>query len=353
MNKDYYQILGLQKGANKDEVKKAFRKKAAEHHPDKKTGNEEKYKEVTEAYAVLGDDRKKAEYDTYGQSFNGSGGGAQANPFGGGFDFSGFQQGGAEFDINDIFENFGFGGGRQKKRGRDVSIDINLNFEESIFGVTRKLLITKNNLCDECVGSGAKKGTKMDTCSTCGGQGKVRENRQSIMGSFTTVKECNTCNGRGEIPKERCPKCVGAGIAKTEEEISIKVPAGIQNGEVIRMTGRGEAMANAEPGDLYIKIHVESHKSIRRDGSNLGRTLPVKLTDSLLGSTYKVETLDGEVNIKIPAGITHGELLRIKGKGVPNGSNRGDFMVKISIETPKKLSRKAQKLIEELQNEGL
>jgi molecular chaperone DnaJ len=173
------------------------------------------------------------------------------------------------------------------------------------------------------------------------------------MGSFTTVKECNTCNGRGEIPKERCPKCVGAGIAKTEEEISIKVPAGIQNGEVIRMTGRGEAMANAEPGDLYIKIHVESHKSIRRDGSNLGRTLPVKLTDSLLGSTYKVETLDGEVNIKIPAGITHGELLRIKGKGVPNGSNRGDFIVKISIETPKKLSRKAQKLIEELQNEGL
>jgi len=351
--KDYYTILGLTKGASKDEVKKAFRQMASKYHPDKKTGNEEKYKEVTEAYSVLGDEKKKAEYDTYGQSFNGTGGG------GGGFDWQDFQgaQGfggqGFEFDINDIFENFGFGGGRQKKRGRDVSIDINLNFEESIFGVTRKLLITKNNLCDGCVGSGAKKGTKMDTCSTCGGQGKVRENRQSIMGSFTTVKECNTCNGRGEIPKERCPKCVGAGIAKTEEEISIKVPAGIQNGEVIRMTGRGEAMANAEPGDLYIKIHVESHKSIRRDGSNLGRTLPVKLTDSLLGSTYKVETLDGEVNIKIPAGITHGELLRIKGKGVPNGSNRGDFMVKISIETPKKLSRKAQKLIEELQNEGL
>jgi len=350
--KDYYTILGLQKGASKDEVKKAFRQMASKYHPDKKTGDEEKYKEVTEAYAVLGDEKKKAEYDTYGQSFNGSQGG------GGGFnwqDFQGAQGGGQgfEFDINDIFENFGFGGSRQKKRGRDVSIDINLRFEESIFGVTRKLLITKNNLCKECSGNGAKKGTKMDKCDTCAGQGKVRENRQSIMGSFTTVKECDDCNGKGEVPVERCSKCAGAGIARTEEEISIKVPSGIQNGEVIRMTGRGEATANGEPGDMYIKIHVEPHKVIRRDGSNLGRTLPVKLTDALLGSTYKVETLDGEVNIKIPAGITHGELLRIKGKGVPTGSSRGDFMVKVSVETPKKLSRKAQKLIEELQTEGL
>jgi molecular chaperone DnaJ len=352
--KDYYTILGLQKGASKEEVKKAFRQMASKYHPDKKTGDEEKYKEVTEAYAVLGDEKKKAEYDTYGHSFSGTGGGG-----GGGFnwqDFQGAQGFGGqnfEFDINDIFENFGFGGSRQKKRGRDVSIDINLSFEESIFGVTRKLLITKNNLCDACEGNGAKKGTKTKTCTTCSGQGKVRENRQSIMGSFTTVKECNDCNGRGEVPEEKCPKCAGAGVARTEEEISIKVPAGIQNGEVIRMTGRGEAVATGEPGDMYIKIHVEPHKIIKRDGSNLGRTLPVKLTDALLGSTYKVETLDGEVNIKIPAGITHGELLRIKGKGVPTGGSRGDFMVKVSVETPKKLSRKAQKLIEELQDEGL
>jgi molecular chaperone DnaJ len=354
MSKDYYEILGLQKGASKDEVKKAFRKMAAKYHPDKASGDEEKYKEVTEAYAVLGDDKKKAEYDTYGHSFNGGGAGS------GGFSWQDFQgaQGfggqGFEFDINDIFENFGFGGGRQAKRGRDVSIDINLKFEEAIFGVTRKVLITKNNVCKQCEGTGAKSGTELISCSTCNGQGRVRENRQSIMGSFTTVRECSTCHGKGKIPKERCPLCVGAGIARSEEEIAIKIPAGVKNNEVIRMTGRGEAIQNGEPGDLYIKLHVESHNSIYRDGNTLTTTLPVKLTDALLGSTYSVTTLDGEVAIKIPAGIGHGEQLRIKNKGVPTGGNsRGDFMVKISIETPRKLSRRAKKLIEELQNEGI
>ncbi|USN88734.1 MAG: molecular chaperone DnaJ [Candidatus Nomurabacteria bacterium] len=352
--KDYYQILGLEKGASKDEVKKAFRKMAAKYHPDKKTGDEEKYKEVTEAYAVLGDEKKKAEYDTYGQSFNGAGGGGF-----GGFDFSGFQQGfggqGFEFDINDIFSNFGFGGGgQQRKRGRDVSIDINLTFEESIFGVTRKLLITKNNTCSDCDGSGGKKGAGTTECSTCAGQGKIREQRQSIMGAFTTVRECSTCHGTGQVPKERCGKCAGAGITRTEEEISIKVPTGIQNGEVIRMTGRGEAMPHGEPGDLYIKVHVEQHATIKRDGSTLMTKLPIKLTDALLGATYAVTTLDGAVDIKIPAGITHGELLRIKEKGVPTDrGGRGDFMVKISVETPKKLSKRAEKLVQELREEGI
>ena len=351
MSKDYYEVLGIQKGSSKDEVKKAFRKMSSKYHPDKKTGDEEKYKEITEAYSVLSNDQKKAEYDTYGQSFNGAGGGGGFNPqdFQGGFGGQNF-----EFDINDIFSNFGFGGGgQQAKRGRDVSIDINLKFEESIFGVTRKLLITKNNTCTHCEGSGAKKGTDTESCSTCGGQGKVRENRQSIMGSFTTVRECNHCNGNGKIPKEKCGHCAGAGVARTEEEISIKVPAGIQNGEVVRMTGRGEAMPNGQPGDLYIKIHVEAHSSIKRDGSTLTANLPIKLTDALLGTTYKVETLDGEVDIKIPAGITHGELLRIKGKGVPYNNSRGDFMVRVSVETPKKLSRQARKLIDQLKEEGI
>jgi len=353
MEKDYYQILGLQKGASKDEVKKAFRKKAAEHHPDKKTGNEEKYKEVTEAYSVLGDEKKKAEYDTYGQSFNGAGGGG-GNPFGGG-GFGGFQQGGMDFDINDIFSQFGFGGGggQQQQRGRDISIDINLKFEEAVFGVTRKVLLTKNNTCNTCNGNGAKPGTSLDTCSTCNGQGKVREQRQSIMGSFTTVRECNTCYGSGKIPKERCGTCAGAGVAKTEEEISIKIPAGIQNGEVIRMTGRGEAIPHGQAGDLYIKIHADAHKTIKRDGTTLSTTLPIKLTDALLGATYSVETLDGSTDIKIPAGVTHGELIRIKEKGVPSDRGRGDFMVRVSVETPKKLSKKARKLVEELQGEGI
>ncbi len=357
--KDYYQILGLEKGASKDEVKKAFRKLAAQYHPDKKTGNEAKYKEITEAYAVLGDDKRKAEYDSYGHAFNGGGGGG-AGGFGG-FNWADFaQQGGFngqgfEFDINDIFENFGFGGGRQSKqsRGRDVSIEINLSFTEAVFGTTRKILVTKNSLCDKCDGSGAKPGAGMDTCTTCAGNGKVRETRQSIMGSFTTVRECTVCNGRGEVPKERCGSCAGSGIRRAQEEIEVRVPAGIENGEVIRMTGRGEAMPGGQPGDLYVKIHVEAHKTIKRDGTTLFISLPVKLTDALLGSSYQVATLDGTIEVKIPAGITHGELLRVKEKGVPTERGRGDFMIKVSIEMPRKLSKKAEKLVEELRGEGI
>lgn len=352
--KDYYQVLGLQKGASREEVKKAFRKLSAQFHPDKKTGDEAKYKEITEAYATLGDEKKKAEYDTYGHSFAGGqpGGGA------GGFNWGDFAQGGGaqgfDFDINDIFENFGFGGGRKAARGRDISIDINLNFDESIFGVTRKVLLTKNSACEACAGTGAKKGTEMTTCSTCNGAGKIHETRQSIMGSFSTVRECSTCSGLGKVPKERCGTCAGAGVTRRQEEIEIKIPAGIQNGEVIRMTGRGEAMPHGQPGDLYIKIHAEGHKTIKRDGSTLYSKLPIKLTDALLGGSYRIETLDGHVDINIPAGITHGELLRIKNKGVPiDGSRRGDFMVQISIEIPKSLSRKAKKIIEDLRAEGI
>lgn len=356
--KDYYTILGLERGASKDDVKKAFRKLAAQYHPDKKTGDEERYKEVTEAYAVLGDDKRKAEYDAYGHAFSG-GGGAQGTGFSG-FNWADFQQAGGgfggqgfEFDLNDIFQNFGFGGNNQAARGRDVSIDINLSFEESIFGVTRKVLITKNALCAHCSGTGAKTGTGMVSCSTCNGNGKIRETRQSIMGTFTTVRECTVCHGTGQVPKERCPHCAGAGVMRTQEEITIKVPAGINNGEVIRMTGRGEAMARGQAGDLYIKVHVEAHSRIKRDGSTLTTSLPIKLTDALLGGVYHVETLDGTVDIKIPPGITHGEMLRIKDKGVPYERGRGDFLVKISVETPRKLSRKAQKLVEELRTEGI
>src|SRR3990167_2045301 len=326
--KDYYQILGLQKGASKDEVKKAFRKLAAQYHPDKKTGNEEKYKEITEAYAVLGDDKKKAEYDTYGHAFNGGGGG-QAGGFGG-FNWADFagQQGfngqGFEFDISDIFENFGFGGQARQNRGRDISIEINLSFKEAVFGSTRKVLVTKNSTCVECKGTGGKPEAGTTTCTTCNGQGKLRETRQSIMGSFTTVRECNVCMGRGQVPKERCGHCAGAGIKRAQEEIEINVPSG-----------------------------VETHNTIKRDGTTLFTTLPIKLTDALLGGDYKIETLDGVIELKVPAGVSHGELLRVKERGVPTERGRGDFMVRINIEMPKKMSRKAQKLVEELREEGI
>jgi len=359
MAKDYYQTLGIEKGSSKDEVKKAFRKLAGKYHPDKKTGDEAKFKEISEAYAVLGNEKKKAEYDTYGHSYNGANGGQQGGAGGfGGFDWSDFQQaagqqgGGFEFDMNDIFG--GFGGGQQRQaRGRDISIDIELAFEDAVFGVTRKVLLTKTNTCKECEGSGGKKGTEMKECTTCNGQGKVREVRQSLMGQVQTVRECNVCNGRGKVPKEVCGHCAGAGVAKAEEEIEINIPAGIENGEMIRMTGRGEAIPSGAAGDLYIKIHVKGHKTIMREGTTLHANLHVKLSDALLGSTYKVETLDGPVEIKIPAGITHGEKLRIKNKGVPSGNARGDFMTTILIDLPKKLSRKARKLVEELKGEGI
>lgn len=355
--RDYYEILGLQKGASKEEVKKAFRKLAAQYHPDKKTGDEVKFKEISEAYSVLSDDKKKAEYDTYGRAF--SGGGGQAGQGFGGFNWSDFQQAGGgqnfEFDINDIFSNFGdmFGGGERRARGRDISIDIELPFQDSIYGTIRKVLLTKNNLCKACEGSGAKSGTEMTSCSTCNGNGKIRETRQSIMGSFQTVRTCNVCQGSGKIPKEKCGHCAGAGINRSEEEIEINIPAGIQNGEMIRMTGRGEAITAGTPGDLYVKIHVKSHEKITRDGNNLLSNLSVKLTDAILGATYKVDTLEGAVDIKIPAGISHGEILRLKGKGVPADGRQGDFLVKIKIETPQKLSRKAKKMIEELRDEGI
>ncbi|MFT5037393.1 MAG: molecular chaperone DnaJ [Candidatus Azotimanducaceae bacterium] len=354
--RDYYEILGLQKGAAKDEVKKAFRKLAAQYHPDKKTGDEAKFKEISEAYAVLGDEKKKAEYDTYGHAFNGAGGGQQGGGFGGWQDFA---QGGGnvEFDLNDIFENFGDmfggGGGRRQARGRDVSIDIELTFEESIFGTTRKVLLSKNNTCEHCSGSGAKEGTKMKECDTCNGNGKVRETRQSVMGSFQTVRECGACQGTGKIPEEKCGHCAGAGVRRSEDEIEIKIPEAIQNGEMIRMTGRGEATPHGTPGDLYVKIHVKSHETIKREGANLISPLPVKLSDALLGNQYKIVTLDGDVEIKIPKGVKHGEMLRIKNKGVPQEGRRGDFLVKIQVEIPAKLSRKAQKLVEELREEGI
>lgn len=354
--KDYYEILGIQKTASKDEVKKAFRKLAAKYHPDKKGGDEAKFKEISEAYATLGDDKKRSEYDTYGRSYAGGGAGAQQGQWGG-FQ-GGFGGAGVEFDINDIFQGFGDmfggGGGQRQTRGHDISVDIELTFKESVFGTKRTLKLTKNNMCSTCKGSGAKPHTDTTTCTTCNGNGRVRETRQSILGQFATVRECSACTGTGKIPKEKCSDCAGVGVRRSEDIIDIDIPAGIEPGEMIRMTGRGEGVRGGTPGDLYIKVHVQRHASIHRVDSTLESLLRVKLTDALLGATYGVETLDGTIQIKIPEGVKHGEILRIKGKGVPTGgSSRGDFHVKIAIDIPEKLSRSARKLIEELKKEGI
>lgn len=355
--KDYYKVLGVERGASKEDIKKAFRKLASQYHPDKKTGDEAKFKEVSEAYAVLGDEKKRTEYDTYGQTFSGAGPGGPGGF--GGFNWS--QTGsfnGVEFDLNDIFENFGdvFGGGfggRRAKRGHDISIDLELPFREAIFGTSRTVVLNKTNTCDTCQGSGAKPDTKMTTCTLCNGQGRIREARRSVLGSFTTMRECETCHGRGEVPKEQCKECSGAGVKRSATEIKIQVPAGIQNGEVVRMAGQGEALSGGTPGDLYIKLHVTADQKIKREGNNLFMVLPVKMTDALLGVAYDVETLDGTESVNIPAGVQTGDVLRIKGKGVPQGNRRGDFELRIKVEIPSKLSRKAKKLVEELREEGI
>jgi len=353
--KDYYQILGIEKAATGDDIKRAFRKLASKYHPDKKTGDEARFKEISEAYAVLSDEKKRAEYDTYGRSFSGAG--AQGGF--GGFDWGGFQQAngqGFEFDLNDIFGGFGemFNGNRGgSSRGRDISIDIELSFKEAVFGATRKVLLTKNASCTACKGEGGAPGTSLETCKACNGNGKIRETRQSILGAFTTVRPCGTCNGKGKVPKQACASCKGRGIRRQEEEIVLNIPAGIENGEMIRMAGRGEAAQGGVAGDLYVKIHVAAHTSITRDGANLRSTLAIKLTDALLGASYAVETLDGPVTVKIPEGIKYGEVLRIRGKGVGTGTTRGDFLVRITIDIPQKLSRQARKSIEDLRKEGI
>jgi molecular chaperone DnaJ len=355
--KDYYETLGISKSASEEEVKKAFRTLAQKHHPDKKGGDEAKFKEVSEAYSVLSDKKKRAEYDTYGKTFAGGNGGGPAGGFGG-FDFSQFSGAngqGFEFDLGDIFgEMFGGGGqSRAQARGRDISIDIELSFKESIFGTDRRVLISKIGVCEVCTGSGAKKGSKMIACKTCNGKGEIRETRNTMLGNFTSARLCPTCNGRGETPETPCESCRGAGVKKQQEEIHIQVPGGVQDGEMIRMPSKGEAVQGGGAGDLYVKLHVKADASFSREGNNLLTALDVKLTDALLGGEYTIRTLDGEEKVAVPAGITHGEIIRIRGKGVPMRGGRGDLHVRIDIEFPKKLSKTAKELVEKLRTEGL
>jgi len=359
-NKDYYEVLGLEHNASTDDIKKAFHKLAHRYHPDKKGGDESKFKEINEAYQVLSDERKRRAYDTHGASWNSGDSGSSQG--GGGWDFSDFTAPagpgqGFQFDLGDLFGEF-FNGGRagatRARRGRDISVDIQIPFADSIFGSERTVLISKVGVCDRCQGTGAEPGAAMKKCATCNGQGKVHETRRSFLGAFASVRECNNCLGRGEVPEHRCSVCGGHGVVKRNEEIRIAIPAGIQDGEMIRMTGRGEAVPRGTAGDLYVKVHVERHKIFQRDGENLVMKLSVKLSDALLGAEYKVETLDGPINVKIPEGVSPGEILRVRGRGVPiSASRRGDLYLKVSINLPPKLSRKAQKLIEDLRAEGL
>jgi molecular chaperone DnaJ len=360
MAKNYYDVLGVEKGAAKDDIKKAFYKLAAKYHPDKKEGDESKFKEVNEAYQVLSDEKKRKEYDTYGQTFNG-----QGPQGGGGFSggFGGFDASDVQFDFGDLGDIFGdmfggngFGGGPRQKRGRDISLEIDVTFKESVFGTERNVLINKIGTCVSCSGSGAAKGSVTITCTTCNGKGQMHDTKRTFMGTFQTVKTCDICNGKGQVPKEKCHDCHGKGVHNMREEIHIQVPAGISSGEMIRMSLQGEAVSGGTSGDLYVKINVQADKTWKREGNDLVIKHSIKLTDALLGIKHTVAGLDGDIALDIPPGASTGEVLRVKGRGVPHvhdKGKRGDVLIKLDIAMPKKLSKHAMKLVEQMKEEGL
>jgi molecular chaperone DnaJ len=356
--KDYYQVLGIPRNATSEDIKKAFRRLAHQYHPDKSGGNEDKFKEVNEAYQVLGNEQKRSHYDRFGSAGNGSSPGS-----GQGFewDFSNFGQGFEGVDLGDIFGDiFGFGQagnsayGRQTPRGRDIAIDTELSFPEAVFGIDRSVLLRKSVTCASCKGTSRQPGTDVKSCSNCNGSGSVHETRRSFIGSITKLRPCSTCNGVGEVPKEPCRTCHGNGVMQASEDISISIPPGIQDGEMIKLVGKGEAVANGITGDLYIKIHVLPDKRYNRTGHDITTILEITVTDALLGTEKKLETLDGFIQIQIPTGTEPGAVLRIRGKGVPRSrGGRGDLLIKIIIKIPRKISRKAKYLLEDLKKEGL
>jgi molecular chaperone DnaJ len=354
MAKDFYKVLGVEKTASKDEIKKAFYKLAQQYHPDKKTGDEAKFKEVNEAYQVLSDEEKRKRYDQFG-SADASGFGGGAGGFGG-FDFSGFDFGGQGFDMGDIFDMFGGGGARGKRapRGRDIEIDLELFLDEATYGVKKTQNLRKPSACSKCSGTGAKDG-KMMKCGTCDGRGQIARVMQTPFGAIQQAVACNDCNGRGEKPKDRCMNCAGTGVEKREEEIVIPVPAAVRNGETLRMPGKGEYVGNGVPGDLYIHIRVRPHKVWRREGDDLVATLDIKLTEAVLGANKVLVGLDGkDIEVNIPERTSPGTVLRMKGKGIPGirRGNSGDILIELKMIDIAKPSRTAKKLLEELAQEG-
>ncbi|HBR71824.1 MAG TPA: molecular chaperone DnaJ [Candidatus Moranbacteria bacterium] len=373
MSKNYYDILGVSKGASDDEIKKAYRKLAHKYHPDKSGGDEKKFKEINAAYQVLSDKSKRAQYDQFGQTFEGAGPGGGAGGFGGfssqggsgsGWDFSGFQNGfdGQGFDFSegfgDIFSDI-FGGGKngsRKQSGRDIQVDAEITFEEMAHGTKREFNLYKKVECDVCYGTGGEPGTKEEKCSTCGGSGKVQKTMRSFFGSFAQVSTCSTCQGSGRIYSKRCRKCGGDGRAKENKKISIDIPAGIFEGQTISVRGEGEAgERGASNGDLYVNIYVKPHPKFKREKNNIVSTEHISFSQAVLGGKIEVETIDESVIMKIPAGTQSGELFKIKGRGVPSlqGDAKGDHLVKIIVDVPKNISRQQKNLIENLHELGL
>ncbi|MED4269811.1 molecular chaperone DnaJ [Geobacillus stearothermophilus] len=355
--RDYYEVLGVSKNATKDEIKKAYRKLSKQYHPDinKAPDAAEKFKEIKEAYEVLSDDEKRARYDRFGhadpnEAFGGGG-------FrGGGFDFGGFSGFGG---FEDIFETF-FGGGPRRRasgprKGADVEYMMTLTFEEAAFGKETEIEVPREETCETCHGSGAKPGTSPQPCSRCGGSGQITSEQATPFGRIINRQTCPTCGGTGRYIPEKCPTCGGTGRVKQRKKIHVKIPAGVDDGQQLRVAGQGEPGVNGgPPGDLYIIFRVEPHEFFERDGLDIYCEVPLSFAQAALGDEIEVPTLYGDVKLKIPAGTQTGTRFRLRGKGVPNvrGYGQGDQHVIVRVVTPTKLTEKQKQLLREFDRLG-
>jgi len=356
--RDYYEVLGVSKNASADEIKKGFRRLAIEHHPDR-GGDEEKFKEINEAYEVLKDDSKRQRYDQFGHAGVGSSAASDGgNPFGG---FGGGQTGNFDFGdlgLGDIFESFfgGGGGGRQQHRGRprgnDLETTVEIDFKDAIFGTETELNLNIEDTCNHCKGNRTEPGFELKKCDNCDGSGQVMTSTRTIFGNIQQATICNKCDGVGKIPEKNCSVCRGKGTTRSSQNIKLKIPAGIDDGATIRLREHGESVFNGDKGDLYVHIRVKSDKNFTREGSLVLSKEHISMADAALGTTIEVQTVDGPVRMKVPAGTQSGTDFKLSNHGVPsmNGHSRGSHIVTIVVYTPTKLSRKQKSILEDFKN---
>ena len=355
--RDFYEVLGVGKSASADEIKKAYRKAAIEHHPDR-GGDENKFKEVSEAYEVLKDDKKRQRYDQFGHAGVGGNAGG-GDPFGG---FGGSQGQNVNFDFGDlgfgdIFNSF-FGGGQQRsgrnRRGRDIETEMVISFEDAIFGTESELNMVMDVPCKHCKGSTVEPGHDLKTCDTCKGSGQVMNMTRTIFGNIQQASICPTCRGIGKVPEVACSVCKGKGTEHKNQEVTLKVPAGIDDGATIRLRENGEAIGNGPRGDLYVNIKVKPHKLFTREGDLILSEQTVSMVDATLGAEIDIATVDGNIRMKIPAGTQAGTDFKLSGHGVPHlrGGTRGAHIVTINVETPRDLNKRQKELLEEFAQEA-
>jgi molecular chaperone DnaJ len=353
--RDYYDVLGVGKDASADEVKKAFRRLAVQHHPDKEGGDETKFKEINEAYEVLKDPSKRQRYDQFGHAGVGGSAASDGNPFGGGFNGQNVNFDFGDLGLGDIFENFFGGGGRsrhQQRRGKDIETKIDISFEEAVFGTESDVSMTIDDACSHCKGTTVEPGHELKTCETCQGSGQVVSVARTIFGNIQQATVCPTCKGTGKVPEKVCTVCHGKGTERKVQKLTLKIPAGIDDGAVIRLREKGEAVAHGPKGDLYVNIRVKPHKKFTREGDIILSEEHLNMIDAALGTEVEVETVDGPITMKIPAGTQSGTDFKLSNHGVPHlkGTTRGAHIVTVIVDTPTKLTKRQKELLEEFKD---